>query len=61
MNSKKERYELWLTPEQSKIIKAKSRAAGFRNKSEYIRFMLLMELSFIEKIDAIYKRVVKNE
>ncbi len=42
------------------ILEAKAKAAGFYHKSEYIRFVLFMQISVSEKIDAIYKEVVKD-
>jgi len=53
------RIEINLTPEQEKILNAKVKAAGFYRRSEYIRFILFMERSFIEKINEIHKEVVK--
>jgi len=53
-------FHILLTPEQDKILEAKARSAGFYHKSEYVRFVLFMQMSVSEKIDAIYKEVVKD-
>ena len=53
----KKRYELLFTEEQEKKIGERANALGFSKKSDYIRFMVFMELSFIEKIDQIHKKV----
>lgn len=51
------RFEMQLTPEQHRLLEFKSKAAGFSHKSEYIRFVLFMEISIAEKIDEILKRL----
>lgn len=53
----KKRYELLLTEEQEKRLQDRAEALGFSKKSDYIRFMVFMELSFIEKVDQIHKKV----
>lgn len=53
----KKRYELLLTEEQEKRLQDRAEALGFSKKSDYIRFMVFMELSFLEKIDQIHKKV----
>ena len=53
-------FHILLTPEQDKILEAKARSAGFYHKSEYVRFVLFMQMSVSEKIDTIYKEVVKD-
>ena len=45
------------TEEQEMKLKQRAEALGFAKKSDYIRFMVFMELSFIEKIDQIHKKV----
>jgi len=51
------RLELLLTKEQERRIAERADALGFSNRSDYIRFMVFMELSFIEKIDQIHRKV----
>ncbi|MBI5393259.1 hypothetical protein HZA96_05300 [Candidatus Woesearchaeota archaeon] len=53
----KKRYELLLTEEQEKKLQDRAEALGFSKKSDYIRFMVFMELSFMGKIDQIHKKV----
>ncbi|HLC77510.1 MAG TPA: hypothetical protein VJH92_00100 [Candidatus Nanoarchaeia archaeon] len=53
----KKRYELLLTEEQERKLDQRAEALGFAKKSDYIRFMVFMELSFIEKIDQIHKKI----
>ena len=50
-------YTLRLTEEQERKVEVKAQNLGFNTKSDYIRFMILMEISFIEKIDKIYNKV----
>jgi len=56
----KKRYELLLTEKQEKRLEERAEALGFSKKSDYIRFMCLMEFSFLEKIDQIHKEVCRN-
>lgn len=56
----KKRYELLLTEEQELKLKERAEALGFSKKSDYIRFIVFMELSFMEKIDQIHKEVCCN-
>ena len=49
-----------LTKEQFQILDAKVRSAGFANRSDYVRAILFMPLTFQEKIDKIYEKVVLN-
>jgi len=53
----KRRYELLLSEEQEEKLIDRAKAFGFTKKSDYIRFMIFMEFSFIEKIDQIHKKV----
>ena len=53
----KRRYELYLTDEQYEKLKEKTEEFGFTKKSDYIRFMIFMENSFVEKIDTIHKKI----
>ena len=46
-----------ITPEQEKILEAKANAAGFRNKSEFVRFLLFMTQTTAEKIDALFEKL----
>ncbi len=50
-------FILLLTSEQEKSLNEKIERLGFSNKSDYVRFMIFMELSFIEKIDQIHKNL----
>ncbi len=54
----KKRFEMVLTAEQDKVLEAKARSAGFFHKSEYVRFILFMEMNLADKINAIYKKIV---
>jgi len=54
-------FKIRLTPEQYKILEARARAAGFCHKSEYARSLLFLELTAMEKIDKIYRKVIENE
>ena len=56
----KKKIEILLTEEQERMLEARARAAGFCHKSEYVRFILFMDISFLEKVNAIYNKVVKN-
>ncbi len=49
-----------ITEEQDQILLAKTRSAGFQQKSDYIRFSLFMKMPIEDKIDSIYQKVVKN-
>ena len=53
----KKRYELLLTEDQERKLTQRAEALGFAKKSDYIRFMVFMELSFIEKLDQIHKKI----
>ncbi len=57
----KKRFGLILTEEQSSILENLTKKSGFRSKGEYVRFVLFMENNVIEKIEAIYKKIVKHE
>jgi hypothetical protein len=56
----KKRYEFLLTPEQERRLQERADALGFSKKSDYIRFMVFMELSFVEKINQIHRKVCGN-
>ena len=56
----KKRYELRLTEDQENKLKERADAMGFAKKSDYLRFMVFMELSFIEKINQIHKKVCED-
>jgi hypothetical protein len=49
-----------ITEEQDQVLLARTRSAGFQQKSDYVRFSLFMKIPVEEKIDAIYQKVVKN-
>ena len=55
------KFQILITPEQEKILFAKSKAAGFNHTSEYVRFIIFIEMFFIEKLNKIYEKVVKND
>lgn len=57
----KKRFELVLSKEQDDTLKILTKSHGFRSKGEYVRFILFMEKNVTEKIDAIYRKIVKNE
>ena len=50
-----------ISPEQENILLAKTRSAGFRRKSEYVRYVLFMPLLVEEKINKIYEKVCEND
>jgi len=54
------RFEIILTEEQNNLLKKRSKELGFSHKSEYIRFILLMDNSIVDKINAIYERMVEE-
>jgi hypothetical protein len=49
-----------ITDKQEQILEARTRAAGFLRKSEYIRFSLFMSLPMEEKINQIHAKVMNN-
>lgn len=57
---KRKQFLLLLTEDQEKILEAKAKASGFFHKSEYIRFVLFVELSVMDKINVMYEKVMKN-
>ena len=57
----KRRFQILLDTDQIKQIESKAKSSGFYHKSDYIRFVLFMELSIREKINAIYKKLIENE
>ena len=50
-------YVMRFTPEQVNKLKERAEALGFSRRSDYIRFVLFMELSFAEKMDQIHRKV----
>ena len=56
---KKIRFELTLNEIQNNEVVEKSKLLGFSNKSDYIRYLIFIQSTLIEKIDVIYKRVCK--
>lgn len=56
----RKRFEMLLTYEQDQLLEEKTIAAGFFNKSEYVRYILFMNLHLADKIDAIYNKVVQD-
>ena len=57
----KKRFQILLDTDQIKQLESKAKLSGFYHKSDYIRFVLFMELSIREKINAIYKKLIENE
>ena len=57
MNS---RYTLVVNAEQDRLLTEKMMGLGFAKKSDYIRFILFMDSSFVQKIDKIYNKVCEN-
>lgn len=51
------RYDFWITEEQNQILEERTDQAGFRKKSDYIRFILFTDVNFIDKINKIYEKV----
>ena len=56
----KRRFEILLTEEQNKLLEDKTKKAGFLHKSEYMRFILFVDVSFVEKINEIHNKLIKN-
>ena len=54
------RYTLVINAEQDKVLTEKMNDLGFAKKSDYIRFILFMDSSFIEKINNIHSKVCEN-
>ena len=54
------RTTLRITPEQKRILEAKTRTAGFHRISEYVRFVLFMNYGIVEKIDAMHKVICEE-
>ncbi len=55
----KKRYELLLSEEQEKEIQRRAEEIGFVKKSDYIRFIALMDPIFIKQINEIHEKVCK--
>ena len=53
-------FNIKLTESELNILEAKARAAGFSTKSEFVRFVLFVEITFLDKIDRIY-RLINND
>ncbi len=49
-----------ITKEQRQILEAKANSCGFVQLSDYVRYVLFVQKSFLEKIDQIHKKVVEN-
>jgi hypothetical protein len=56
----KKRYYIDLTEDQKNRLKQKTEEIGFATISDYVRFILFMENSFLVKIDQIHKEVCKD-
>ena len=54
------RYEFTLTEDQDKRLKRRAEKFGFTKKSDYIRFLCIMETNILEKIEEIHKEVCSN-
>jgi hypothetical protein len=54
------RYVFFVSEEQSKLIKKRASVLGFSKKVDYIRFMLFIDSSIVEKIEDIHKEVCKK-
>lgn len=57
----KKRYELLISEKQDEILTERSETFGFSRKSDYIRFMVFMDLSFIQKINEIHNKICGGE
>ena len=44
---------------QLDILEAKARSAGFRRKSDYVRYVLFMPMNVHDMIKEIYDKIVK--
>ena len=54
-------FHVLLTEDQERLLRERAVALGFCRKSDYVRFVLFMRPSLIEKIDQIYERVCGGE
>ena len=50
-----------ITEEQEKLLRVMANDLGFSSISDYIRFVLFMSPSFVNKIDRIYEKVCGND
>jgi len=57
---KLKKFEIMLTEEQDKMLGEKARKSGFCYKSEYIRYIIFVDMSVKEKIDQIYNKIIKE-
>lgn len=48
---------MYITEEQEEKLYQRAQALGFSTKSDYARLVLFMELSVVEKIDQIHKKM----
>lgn len=54
-------FGVLFTDNQLKLLEKKAKQAGFQHKSEYIRYVLFLELNISEKIDKIYNKLFQND
>ena len=57
----KKRYSFLVNEEQDKLLEERTIKAGFQNKSDYLRLIVFMEVSVIDKIDQIYNKICGGE
>lgn len=57
---KLKKLSIRITEEQDRILTAKTKAMGFINKSDYIRFILFMPMNVQDMIKEIHEKV-KND
>jgi len=51
------KYTIRLSQEQEKKLKERANAMGFSRKCDYLRFMIFIDFSFIEKINDIHNKI----
>lgn len=52
------RYEIRITEDQYRKLSSRASEFGFVSMSDYIRFVIFMEIDFGEKLDAVYNKIV---
>ena len=55
----RKRLQIFFTEKEYQTLEANARNSGFAIKGEYIRYILFTDLSIKNKIDEIYKKVMK--
>ncbi|MFH1209945.1 MAG: hypothetical protein V1663_04105 [archaeon] len=55
------KIQILFDEEQYKMLVEKTRETGFLSKCEYIRYILFVNMSFKDKIDQIYDKIIKDD